>query len=86
MILLDAYQHCDGQPDRLRCMASVYNTGHPERGICNGYAARIWAAADQVVPTIRQAPAPSPAAPPPPDPCGPPPPSWDGYAVAAYQG
>jgi type IV secretion system protein VirB1 len=85
LILIDAYQRCDGQADRLRCMASTYNTGHPARGIRNGYAARVWAAADQIVPAIKQASSPPPAAPTPPDPCGQPPPSWDGYAVAAYE-
>ncbi|UEM08121.1 transglycosylase SLT domain-containing protein (plasmid) [Skermanella rosea] len=88
MILVEAYQRCDSQLDRLRCMASRYNTGHPARGIRNGYAARVWNAADQVVPAIRQAAPPAPlppSQPPPPNPCGPPPPSWDGWAVAAYQ-
>ena len=66
-------------------MASVYNTGHPVRGIRNGYVERVWSAADQIVPAIRPAPPSTPTAPPPPDPYGPPPPSWDGYAVAAYQ-
>src|SRR3954464_10236429 len=85
LILVDAYQRCDGAPDRLRCMASIYNTGHPVRGIRNGYAARVWTAADQIVPAIKQAPSPPPAAPTPPNPCGQPPPAWDGYAVAAYE-
>jgi type IV secretion system protein VirB1 len=85
LILVEAYRRCDGQSDQLRCMASVYNTGHPARGIRNGYVERVWTAADQIVPAIRQAPPSTPPAPPPPDPCGPPPPSWDGYAVAAYQ-
>ena len=85
LILIDAYQRCDDQPDRLRCMASIYNTGHPVWGIRNGYAARVWTAADQIVPTIKQAPSPPPAAPTSPNPCGQPPPAWDGYAVAAYE-
>jgi type IV secretion system protein VirB1 len=85
LILIDAYQRCDGQPNRLLCMASIYNTGHPVRGIRNGYAARVWIAADQMVPAIKQAPSPPPAAPIPPSPCGQPPPSWDGYAIAAYE-
>jgi type IV secretion system protein VirB1 len=85
LILIDAYQRCDGQPDRMRCMDSIYNTGHPVGGIRNDYAARVWIAANQIVPAIQQASSPPPAAPTPPDPCGQPPPSWDGYAVAAYE-
>jgi type IV secretion system protein VirB1 len=84
LILVDAYQRCDGAPDRLRCMASIYNTGHPVRGIRNGYAARVWTAADQIVPAIKKF-GHSPSPPPPPNSCGQPPPSWDGYAVAAYE-
>jgi type IV secretion system protein VirB1 len=82
-MLVKAYRHGDGQSDQLRCTASVYNTGHPARGIRNGYVERVWSTADQIVPAIRQALPSTPAAPPPPDPCGPPP-SWNGYAVAAY--
>lgn len=91
-ILADAYQWCqERQPSAnpLRCMASVYNTGRPTAGERNGYVARIWEAADRVVPAIRDA---EPIAQPPvlqvpitPNACGPPPPAWDGWAVSAYR-
>lgn len=81
-ILVEAYRLCDGQPKRLRCMASRYNTGSSQRGIRNGYADRVWNAAEMIVPAIKQAP-PPPS--PPPNSCGQPPPAWDGYAVAAYE-
>jgi type IV secretion system protein VirB1 len=93
-ILVDAYQWCqERQPtsDPLRCMASVYNTGRPTAGERNGYVGRIYAAADHVVPAIRQAvptlssSAPEPQAALPPNACGPPPPAWDGWAVSDYQ-
>lgn len=95
MILAEAYLRCVSQglsADPLRCMASIYNTGNHRRGEANGYVPRIYAAAEMLVPAIREAvgrqPAPtsptqSPAAPP--HGCGPPPPSWDGWARAAYQ-
>jgi len=94
-IMVDAYQWCqDRQPSAnpLRCMASVYNTGKPNAGERNGYVARIWAAADHVVPAIREAlpekpaaAAAEPAAPIVPHACGPPPPAWDGWAVSSYR-
>ena len=89
-ILVDAYQWCqERQPsaDPLRCMTSVYNTGKPTAGERNGYVGRVFAAADYVVPAIRQAvpvappPVPEPKAPTIPNACGPPPPAWDGWAV-----
>jgi type IV secretion system protein VirB1 len=93
-ILVDAYRWCqERQPasDPLRCMASVYNTGKPVVGERNGYVARIWEAADHVVPAIRQA-VPEkptatlePTAPVIPNACGPPPPAWDGWAVSSYR-
>jgi type IV secretion system protein VirB1 len=88
-IMTAAYRQCQpgrDEPDALRCMASVYNTGREQAGLLNGYVARVWRAADVVVPAIRKAaePATASAAPPPPDPCGPPPPSWDGWATAGY--
>ena len=93
-ILVNAYQWCqERQPSAnpLRCMASVYNTGKAQAGERNGYVARIWEAADYVVPAIRQAspvappPAPEPNAPIIPNTCGPPPPAWDGMAVSDYR-
>jgi type IV secretion system protein VirB1 len=85
-ILTAAYRRCqpgrDG-PAALRCMASVYNTGREQAGLLNGYVARVWSAAERVVPAIRQA---IPYSPPSlPTSCGPPPPSWDGWAAAAHQ-
>jgi type IV secretion system protein VirB1 len=91
-ILVDAFQWCqERQPssDPLRCMASVYNTGRPTAGERNGYVGRVYAAAEYVVPAIRQAvpeiSTPEPAAPVTPHACGPPPPAWDGWAVSAYR-
>lgn len=93
-ILVDAYQWCrERQPaaEPLRCMASVYNTGRPTAGERNGYVGRVFAAADHLVPAIRQAvpdrpaAAPEPAAPIVPHACGPPPPAWDGWAVSSYR-
>jgi type IV secretion system protein VirB1 len=96
MVLAEAYQRCTGQSlsaDPLRCMASIYNTGNHRRGEANGYVAKIYEAADTLVPAIRQAingktvpptaPAQSQAAPP--HGCGPPPPRWDGWAVSDHQ-
>ena len=57
-IMVEAYQWCEARykdADPLRCMASVYNTGKPTAGERNGYVGRIYAAADHVVPAIRQA-------------------------------
>jgi type IV secretion system protein VirB1 len=93
-ILVDAYQWCqERQPsaDSLRCMASVYNTGRPTAGERNGYVGKVFAAADHLVPAIRQAvpeqpaAATAPAAPVIPHACGPPPPAWDGWAVSSYR-
>jgi type IV secretion system protein VirB1 len=93
-IMVAAYRQCQpgrSEPDALRCMASIYNTGREQAGILNGYVARVWKAADLIVPAIREAgtrPAmaaePS-ARDPPSDACGPKPPSWDGWAVASYR-
>ena len=92
-ILVDAYQWCqERQPtaEPLRCMASVYNTGRPTAGERNGYVGKVFAAADHLVPAIRQAlpekhAAAEPVAPIVPHACGPPPPAWDGWAVSSYR-
>ena len=60
VILVEAYQQCrhDGavaEQAALRCAASVYNTGKEEAGIANGYQARVWRAAAQIVPAIQLA-------------------------------
>ena len=61
-ILVAAYRQCSrgssapGLPEQqtaLRCAASVYNTGREQAGILNGYQARVWRAAEQVVPAIQ---------------------------------
>jgi type IV secretion system protein VirB1 len=59
-ILVAAYQQCrrGGQiapQAALRCAASVYNTGREQAGILNGYQARVWRAAAQIVPAIQTA-------------------------------
>jgi type IV secretion system protein VirB1 len=59
-ILVAAYLRCrhGGQVDpqaALRCAASVYNAGNEQAGILNGYQARVWKAAAQIVPAIQVA-------------------------------
>lgn len=76
----------DGQQALVRAL-SRYNTGSPERGVANGYVARVQAAAATVVPAIRlegtARPDPDPPAPPPPAAAIlPEPPAWDVYARA----
>src|SRR5689334_9953400 len=85
-IMVAAYRQCQqgkGEPDALRCMASIYNTGREQAGLLNGYVARVWKAADVVVPPIKQAadPAPSPAASTDPEP-----PAWDIWGHADWEG
>ena len=60
MILVAAYQQCRrggqvGPQPALRCAASVYNTGREQAGILNGYQARVWRVAAQIVPAIQTA-------------------------------
>ncbi|HYH36770.1 MAG TPA: lytic transglycosylase domain-containing protein [Azospirillum sp.] len=76
----------DGQQALVRAL-SRYNTGSPERGVANGYVARVQAAAATVVPAIRlegtARPDPDPPAPPPAAATiEPEPPAWDVYARA----
>lgn len=69
-----------GEQPALQRALSYYNTGHPERGVRNGYVAKVTKAAAQVVPAIRALPeltAPKPAAP------TPSPPKWDVFGAAA---
>ena len=64
----------------LRAALSRYNTGHPERGLRNGYVARVDRAAVRLALT-----APGPSLEPPPAPSlpePPPPPAWDVFARA----
>lgn len=75
----------DGQQALVRAL-SRYNTGSPERGVVNGYVARVRAAAATVVPAIRlegtvHPGSDGPAAPPAVT-ALPEPPAWDVYAQA----
>lgn len=55
-VLQDGYGRSD--PDRvgeraaLRTTLSYYNTGHPERGVRNGYVGKVEAAAGRIVPAL----------------------------------
>jgi type IV secretion system protein VirB1 len=93
-LMVDAYQWCQKRhpaSNSLRCMVSIYNTGRPTAGEKNGYVDRVFAAADHLVPAIRQALPEKPATaaesatPIVPHACGPPPPAWDGWAVSSYR-
>lgn len=58
VILVEAYQRCRrggtvAEQPALRCAASIYNTGREQAGIVNGYQARVWRAAAQIVPAIQ---------------------------------
>ena len=69
VILADAYQRCRRnetveEQAALRCTASVYNTGKETAGIANGYQARVWRVAAQLVPAIQIAGNAAPSAPP----------------------
>jgi type IV secretion system protein VirB1 len=55
-ILAEAYQlEPDGEREQASLLHALsrYNTGHPTRGLRNGYAVRVQSAAEQVVPAIR---------------------------------
>ena len=88
-VLVDGYQPPerggDSQPHLLKAL-SRYNTGHPTRGVANGYVRKVQASAKVVVPAIRVAgvepldPATETAAPSPP-----PPPAWDVYGQALWR-
>lgn len=60
VILAEAYQRCRhngsiAEQAALRCAASVYNTGKEQAGIANGYQAKVWRVAAQIVPAIQLA-------------------------------
>lgn len=58
-----------GEQSALKTALSYYNTGHPVRGLANGYVGKVSAAAGRLVPAIAAtAPAPSPPLPIPPAP------------------
>lgn len=82
-VLQAGYRPASASPlDRqvaLRAALSRYNTGHPERGVRNGYVARVERAAVRLA---LSAPGPSPEPEPPPLPEPPPPPAWDVFARA----
>ena len=72
-ILQDGYGRSDaphvGDQSALKTALSYYNTGHPIRGVSNGYVGKVETAAERIVPAIRGgSPAdlsgPAPAAPP----------------------
>jgi type IV secretion system protein VirB1 len=66
-ILQDGYDRSDaarvGEQAALRTALSYYNTGHPARGLANGYVGKVTAAAGRLVPAIG-APGANPDAPP----------------------
>jgi type IV secretion system protein VirB1 len=55
-ILQDGYGRSDaahvGEQTALKTALSYYNTGHPARGLTNGYVAKVASAADRIVPAI----------------------------------
>jgi type IV secretion system protein VirB1 len=65
-----------GEQTGLRTALSLYNTGHRERGLTNGYVAKVTAAASRLVPAIATADAPRPA--------GPPIAAWDVFGHADF--
>lgn len=55
-ILQDGYGRSDaarvGEQAALKAALSYYNTGHPARGVTNGYVAKVASAAERIVPAI----------------------------------
>jgi type IV secretion system protein VirB1 len=55
-VLQDGYGRSDagrvGEQAALRATLSYYNTGHPVRGLSNGYVGKVEAAARRIVPAI----------------------------------
>ncbi|GAC1341263.1 MAG: hypothetical protein NVSMB20_17390 [Bradyrhizobium sp.] len=57
-VMVEGYSHCLAGRDpqaALRCMASRYNTGSDTAGVANGYQAKVWRAAERLVPAIQLA-------------------------------
>ena len=87
-ILQDGYVRSDalrvGEQAALKTALSYYNTGHPVRGISNGYVGKVTAAAERIVPAIGGA---SPSTPLQSATEGPleipPPPAWDVFGEAS---
>ncbi len=72
-ILQDGYARSDavrvGEQAALKTALSYYNTGHPVRGVSNGYVGKVTSAAERIVPAlggglVAEVPAPAPALPP----------------------
>ncbi|WP_293677406.1 lytic transglycosylase domain-containing protein [uncultured Phenylobacterium sp.] len=87
-ILQDGYMRSAagrvGEQAALRTALSYYNTGHPIRGISNGYVGKVTAAAGRIVPAIggaslQAAPESEPQVPPE----IPPQPAWDVFGEAS---
>lgn len=82
-----------GEPEQaaLRTALSVYNTGHPTRGLANGYVDKVAAAAARLTggaPTTASVPAlppPAGAETSPPQPAPPSPPAWDVFGEVSAQ-
>ncbi|MBL8552864.1 MAG: lytic transglycosylase domain-containing protein [Phenylobacterium sp.] len=55
-VLQDGYGRSDpgrvGEQAALRTTLSYYNTGHPRRGVSNGYVGKVEAAAGRIVPAL----------------------------------
>src|SRR5690606_23703655 len=55
-VLQDGYGRSDpgavGEQAALRTTLSYYNTGHPSRGVRNGYVGKVEAASGRIVPAI----------------------------------
>lgn len=79
-VLQDGYGRSDaervGEQAALRTTLSYYNTGHPSRGVGNGYVGKVEAAAGRIVPAIGGQHTPSPQLAPPAPPENPPL-AWD---------
>lgn len=85
-ILQDGYGRSDagrvGEQAALKTALSYYNTGHPIRGISNGYVGKVTAAAGRIVPAIGGATSPPVPQPEPKVPREVPPPAWDVFGEA----
>ena len=69
-ILQDGYARSDavrvGEQAALKTALSYYNTGHPVRGVSNGYVGKVTSAAERIVPAlggalVAEVPGPAPA-------------------------
>jgi type IV secretion system protein VirB1 len=80
-ILQNGYARGDamrvGEPAALKTALSYYNTGHPVRGVSNGYVDKVTSAAGRIVPAIGGTSLVKLAAPAPAAPAETPSPAWD---------